>query len=205
MVFAERAFEETETRFQGQSRPFRDTVEVVFGGQVADGEIDVLDHALHDVFSRIARTIEFSIGRADRFRIPRHVAEPLDLFEIEIGAEETGQRVVVVTDVKVLAVDRVFEQRVDIAQVGPCPAAARCGDRAAAAHLLRQVVVNDVVPVLVVEPVGREDRVEFVAESLQLVFVREKGFGRHLGQRVFVEPLFAGDERHGAACGQYNQ
>lgn len=130
VVFAERAFEETETRFQGQSRPFRDTVEVVFGGQVADGEIDVLDHALHDVFSRIARTIELSIGRADRFRIPRHVAEPLDLFEIEIGAEETGQRVVVVTDVEVLAVDRVFEQRVisrRSVHVQPPPDRGSCG------------------------------------------------------------------------------
>ena len=203
MVFAERAFEEAETRFQGQCRPFRDAVKVVLGGQVEDGEIDVLDHALHDVLARIARTLEFGIGRADRFRVPRHVAEPLDLFEVEIDAEEAGQRVVAVTDVGVLAVARIFEQRVDVAQVGPCPAAARRGDRTAAAHLLRQVVVDDVVPVLVVEPVGRERRVEFVAESLQLVFVREEGFGRHLGQRVFVEPLFAGDECHGAACGQY--
>ena len=171
--------------------------------QKRDFRASAVDHALHDVFTRIARTLELRIGRADRFRVPWHVAEPLDLFEVEIGAEETGQRVVAVTDVEVLAVDRVFEQRVDVAQAGPCPAAARRGDRAAAAHLLRQVVVNDVVPVLVVEPVGREGRVEFVAESLQLVFVREEGFGRHLGQRVFVEPLFAGDERHGAACGQY--
>ena len=76
----------------------------MFGRQVADGEIDVLDHALHDVFSRIARTIELSIGRADRFRIPRHVAEPLDLFEIEIGSEETGEALVLQAHVAILAV-----------------------------------------------------------------------------------------------------
>ena len=170
---------------------------------MGDGVIDVLDHALHDEFARVARALELGIGRTEGLGIPGHIAEAFHLLEVEVGAEEAGQGVVARPDLGVLAVDRIFEQRVDVAQAGPGPAAARCRDRAAAAHLLGQVAVDQVVPVLVVESVARERRIEFVAEGLQFVFVREEGLGRHLRQRVFVEPVLARRKRQGAARDQY--
>ena len=203
VVLAERAFEEAEARLERQRRPFRHAVEIAFGRQIADGEVDVLDHALHDEFARVEGTLQLGVGRTEGLGIPGHVAEALHLLEIEVGAEETGHGVVAVADVGVLAVARVFEQGVELAQVGPRPAAARGGNRAAVAHFGGDFVLHDVVVAFVVKAVAGEDRVEGVAEGLQLVFVREEGLGRHLRQRIFVEPVFARRKRQGAAYGQY--
>ena len=203
VVLAERAFEEAEARLERQRRPFRHAVEIAFGRQIADGEVDVLDHALHDEFARVAGTLQLGVGRTEGLGIPGHVAEALHLLEIEVGAEETGHGVVAVADVGVLAVARVFEQGVELAQVGPRPAAARGGNRAAVAHFGGDFVLHDVVVAFVVKAVAGEDRVEGVAEGLQLVFVREEGLGRHLRQRIFVEPVLARRKRQGAAYGQY--
>jgi len=153
--------------------------------------------------ARVAGTLQLGVGRTEGLGIPGHVAEALHLLEIEVGAEETGHGVVAVADVGVLAVARVFEQGVELAQVGPRPAAARGGNRAAVAHFGGDFVLHDVVVAFVVKAVAGEDRVEGVAEGLQLVFVREERVSGDICASGYLSSQSSRQLRQRTAYGQY--
>ena len=100
MVFAVGAFEQADAGLVGQGDvpvdagavdPVRRRVAVLAG------EVQVFEHALHDVFTAVARFVErHHVFGVDRFVVPGYGTEGLDLLEILPCAPETGCAFVVV-------------------------------------------------------------------------------------------------------------
>lgn len=104
VVLAEGAFEQADAAFQRQCRPFAHTVGFLGRGEVLDGEVEVFDDLRHHQVARVAALVELLFVRSQRTIHPGYVAVVFDLFEIEIGSEETGEALVLQAHVAILAV-----------------------------------------------------------------------------------------------------
>ena len=178
MVLAERAFKQQDTGFQGHGRPLGHLIGALGGREVRDGEIQVLDHLVHNELAAVAGTVEgFQILGTHGLVVPRDVAEAFDLGEIEVSAEEAGQGLVADAHLCIRAVVQVFQEGVDVPEGGPAPAAAAGGNRALAHPLVGHVVLGVVVVVGEVQVRGREQLIEADGIGLQLTLALEERVG----------------------------
>jgi hypothetical protein len=53
VILPESALEKEETGLEGHGGPLRDLVGALGGRQIGDGEVDVLDHLVHDVLTGV--------------------------------------------------------------------------------------------------------------------------------------------------------
>ena len=170
MVFAKGSFVEAELRLECQRRPFVDMVGVGsrFGQTAAgNGVVDVLEHHSQDIFARIARLVERFVGRAQRHTVPRHVAEPSQLIEIEESAEEACNGGIFGNGRCVFALVGKLQQGVYAAQIRPFPMCVILfwnGAVAAAKQNSRQGVVHDQVALIVEGLLVQQVVVERVGE-----------------------------------------
>ena len=170
MVFPESAFEKTEPGFKGQCAPLGYPVQVLAGTEVLDGIVYILYHLLHHIFPGIPRFVQVRIIGSELLVIPWHIPEPLHLIKIEICPEEPRQRVVLYTDLLILAVHGIFKQGIHITQVAPAPAPAGSRDYPQARDLIGKLVLGICVGIVRIKGRGREHSVKLVAECLQFFF-----------------------------------
>ena len=178
MVLPVSAFEQEDAGLQGHGRPLGHLIGALGGGEVPNGKVQVFDHLLHDQLTAVAGLVEqLGVRGADGFVIPRDVAEALDLGEIEVGAEETGEGRIFDTDLLVRAVADVLQQGVDIAEGRPAPAAAAGRNGALAHALVGHVVLGEVVVVGHIQLRGGEQFIEADGVGLELTLALEERVG----------------------------
>ena len=193
VILAEGSLEQAGPAFEGQRGPAGHTVKILFGRQVQDGKVEVLDHLLHHQFPRIAALLEEQrVAGVDRTVHPGHVAVIFHLLEIEPGPEETRQTFVFEPHVLVRAVRGVLQEKVDVAQFLPLPGIRRSGNGAVAQHLARKRGLGDDVGRFAVDrPGGGEHRVEIVGVELTLFLRAEEVIGCEPVFRETVERILA--------------
>ena len=193
MILAESPLEQAGPALERQRGPAGHAVDRLFGRQVQDGKVEVLDHLLHHQLPRIAALFEEQrIAGVDRTVHPGHVAVIFHLLEVEPGPEETRQTFVFEPHALVRTVGRVLQEKVDVAQFLPLPGARRSGNGAVAQHLARKRGLGDDVGRFAVDrPGGGEHRIEIVGVELALFLRAEEALGSEPVLRETVERILA--------------
>ena len=208
MVFAVGAFEQADAGLVGQGDvpvdagavdPVRRRVAVLAG------EVQVFEHALHDVFTAVARFVErHHVFGVDRFVVPGYGTEGLDLLEILPCAPETGCAFVVVVGSfgEPLRLAHVHQEIVDVVDRRPVtdrPAALQVGcPRSVGQERERLFGSHDVrvsVAVTQVCCAGGVFLDEPVDIGQQRAFVREIIPGSDLGVGIPVKEILARREQ----------
>ena len=164
---------EAETGLESKGCPLGGTVVQSAVGirQVLDCIVHILDHFLHYELAAVPWSHEVLIGRAELVVDPRHVTESLDLVEIEIGPEETAERSVLHSCLRIFALLRyIIQTGVDSAKVTPAPSAAGSGNEtvASALHQVRRILMDVLVALLVVDILREQVVVIRIGEKLQV-------------------------------------
>ena len=128
MVFTECSFEQTDSRFEGHSRPFGHAVQFGVVVTVVDRIVDVGHDRVHDELAGVARLFQVGVVRFQRFVIPGYIAKSFYFLEVEIGSEKTCDTIVVLPSYFVVTAMGVFQIEIDFTQVFPVPAPSFGGD-----------------------------------------------------------------------------
>ena len=206
VILAEGAFEEACARLQCQSglaRDFVDTLHTLHFEEACCFVAVVYDVA-DDCLAAVAGLGEelVLVGR-EYLVVPGHFTELLELLEVEVGAPEVSDAVVVVACGLVGAAVGVLQVVVDVAEVAPRPSAAACGDGAVEAYEHRRLrqAVDDEVRGFVVEVGGvRLHEVELVGVLLQVGLRAEEGVGADGVLRHLVEVARGGCQGNAGVC-----
>ena len=203
MILAERAFEQARTALECQRRPARHPVNLPFGRQVSDSEIEVADHLLHHELTRISSLVKFLIVRRKRTIDPRYVPVIAHFVKIEISPEKARQSFVFEPHAIVGAVGGVLQEKIDVAQLFPFPGARRGRHGTVAQHLARKRIAGNNVGCLIVNGgPGGEDRIEIIRVKLALLLGMEKFVRRKPVFRETVECILATAETARRHTGQ---
>ena len=205
VVLAKRSFEKQETGLQGHCRPLCQLVRVLGRRKVVDCEVDVFYHLAEDEFTAVAGTVEFlGFGRAYLGIIPGDISEALYLLRIEIRTEEACDCFELYSGLCILAIGKIVQKGVHIAQGAPAPAAAGSRYGTDTAKFIGSQRLCICVCILLVKIGIREHGIEVHRESHHFRVVLEESFGSHLALRSKVEHVVAGDEEHAAGNCNYD-
>ena len=215
VVFAVGSLEQADARLVGQGDVAVDACRVDPAARVVAvraGEVEILEHALHDVFAAVARLVEGDhVLGVDRGVVPGHCAEEFHLLEVLPGAPEAGRSLIMGVGLlgKSAGFVHVCQEVVDVVDrlpVADRPAGLQVGGPRGVGQKGERLFRGHDVGVSVTVSQGFGAGGVFLKETVrvgdQRGFVLEIVARTHLGNGFPVEEALAGGQCC-AGCEQY--